>query len=66
MTIFLNRTAVEVESPVTLAELLRQQGIPARGIAVAIDNKVVRKDAWESTTLEEGCNITVIRAVCGG
>lgn len=66
MKIFLNRTAVEVEAPVTLAELLRQQGIPAQGIAVAIDNKVVPRSAWETTVLEEQCSVIVIRAVCGG
>ena len=66
MKIFMNRQAIEVEAPVTLAELLRQQQLPAQGIAVALDNKVVPKTEWESTLLQDQCSVTVIRAVCGG
>lgn len=66
MKLFLNRQEIEVEAPVTLADLLRRQQLPAQGIAVAIDNKVVPKADWEQTLLQDQCSITVIRAVCGG
>ena len=66
MKLFLKRQEIEVEAPVTLADLLRRQQLPAQGIAVAFDNKVVPKADWEQTLLQDRCSITVIRAVCGG
>lgn len=66
MQIFLNRTAIEVAAPLTVADLLRQQKMPEQGIAVAVDNKVVPKTDWEQTLLQDQCSVTVIRAVCGG
>ncbi|MDR1792336.1 MAG: sulfur carrier protein ThiS [Bacteroidales bacterium] len=36
------------------------------GIAVAVNQKVVSKAQWESQQIEEGDEITVIKAVCGG
>lgn len=37
-----------------------------KGLAMAIDNKVISKKDWDSTLLKEGNNITVIKATQGG
>lgn len=37
-----------------------------KGLAMAIDNKVISKKDWDSTPLKEGNNITVIKATQGG
>lgn len=66
MEVFVNRKPVEVEGPMTLAGLLAREGIPAEGVAVAVNNRVVARRDWASTQLEEGAKVTVIRAVCGG
>ncbi len=50
----------------TVARLLNEIQSQTAGIAVAVNNKVVRKVDWESTTLTDGDHITVITAVCGG
>ncbi len=50
----------------TVAGLLNEIQSQTAGVAVAVNNKVVRKVDWESTTLAEGDSITVITAVCGG
>jgi len=66
MEIFINRKPVETGAATTLAEVLRQQGIPTEGVAVAVDNRVVARSEWAAMQLKEGLKITVIRAVCGG
>lgn len=50
----------------TIAGLLNEKQLQTAGLAVAVNNKVVRKTDWESTTLTEGDEVTVITAVCGG
>ena len=50
----------------TVAELVNEMHIHTAGIAVAVNNKVVRKMNWTTTFLSDGDNITVITAVCGG
>ncbi|WP_300799254.1 sulfur carrier protein ThiS [uncultured Alistipes sp.] len=66
MEVFVNRRPVEVGEPMTLAELLVREGIPAEGVAVAVNNRVVPRAEWAATPLGEQMKITVIRAVCGG
>ena len=66
MEVFINRKPVGVEVPTSLAELLAREGIPAEGVAVAVNNRVVPRDEWAATPVAEGMKITVIRAVCGG
>lgn len=66
MKIFINHTPHEVAEGSTLADVLAAQGLDRPGIAVAIGSKVIRKDDRAATTLSEGTEITVIKAVCGG
>ena len=67
MNIFFNNTEIELPGDVaTVAELLRSRGIAATGIAVAVNDRVARKAAWEETPLTEGDRVMVITAVCGG
>ena len=66
MEVFINRKPGGVEVPTSLAELLAREGIPAEGVAVAVNNRVVPRGEWAATPVAEGMKITVIRAVCGG
>ena len=66
MEVFINRKPVGVEVPTSLAELLAREGIPAEGVAVAVNNRVVPRGEWAATPVAGGMEITVIRAVCGG
>lgn len=49
-----------------LPDVLQACEMPQKGIAVAINNKVVRKADWAATAVNDGDSITVIQAVCGG
>ncbi len=66
MEIFINNTPVTTEEGITLDRLIASQGMSAKGIAVAVNNRVIPRAAWATTPLEEGAKLTVIQAVCGG
>lgn len=50
----------------TVAGLSQLMQLPAVGVAVAVNNKVVRKAEWDTFALNDGDSVTVITAVCGG
>ena len=65
MEIQINNTPKETQAT-TLSALIAEAGLPEKGIAAAIDNKMIPKAEWESTPLHEGANIVIIKAACGG
>ncbi len=67
MKLFVNQKEFLSDSDqLTVAGLLKEIQSQTAGVAVAVNNKVVRKVNWESTTLADGDHITIITAVCGG
>ena len=66
MEIQINHKPFEVGAGAPPEEALAKAGVPAEGVAVAVNNRVVARRDWASTQLEEGAKVTVIRAVCGG
>ncbi|MGH8163880.1 MAG: sulfur carrier protein ThiS [Rhodanobacteraceae bacterium] len=55
-----------VRSGTTLAVLLDTMDAPASGIAVAKNDRVVRRIAFASEVVEDGDRIEIIKAVAGG
>jgi sulfur carrier protein len=55
-------------SAATLAELLAQNGIDidGKGIAVALNGHVVRRQAWMETKLSPGDDVEIVRVRQGG
>jgi sulfur carrier protein len=50
----------------TVAELLEQLGVIRNGIAVAKNDRVVRRAEYGSSRIAEGDAIEIIKAVAGG
>ncbi|MBO5445072.1 MAG: sulfur carrier protein ThiS [Muribaculaceae bacterium] len=50
----------------TVAGLIDINRMPSTGIAVALNNRIVRKSDWDDTRLADGDHVTIITAVCGG
>ena len=50
----------------TLAELLAENGIDGKGIAVALNGQVVRRQAWRQTKLSPGDDVEIVRVRQGG
>ena len=53
----------------TVATLLDElEDLPAgrRGVAVAVDAEVVPRGEWDTTTLDDGAQVEILRAIQGG
>lgn len=66
MKITLNQREVELESGATLTTLLTIHDIKAEGIALAVNNRIIKRDEWQSRILSEGDKVTMIQATYGG
>ena len=68
MTIVLNGEPHELDPGTTVGALLDALAVPggARGVAVAVDAEVVPRGEWESTELDDGARVEVLRAIQGG
>ena len=57
----------EVETGASNLSLFSQeQNLPITGSAVAVNNRMIPRSEWDSFALNEGDNILIIKAVCGG
>jgi sulfur carrier protein len=64
--IVINGQPHQVEAEVSLAGAVSLVTAAATGVAAAVNGDVVRRGAWESTTLAAGDQIEVVTAVQGG
>lgn len=65
MKVSINNKETETAAK-SVAGLAEELQLPAKGVAVAIDNKLVARTDWSTTPVEEGDNIVIIKAFCGG
>ncbi|MBR0502947.1 MAG: sulfur carrier protein ThiS [Paludibacteraceae bacterium] len=65
MKIIINSKETETASQ-NLSELATELNLPAKGVAVAINNQMITRAEWPSTSLKENDNIVVVKAACGG
>ena len=65
MKLKVNNQEVETGA-ITLSQFSQEQNLPTTGIAVAVNQRMVPRTKWDSYTLNEGDNIIIIKAVCGG
>ncbi len=65
MKLFVNNKEMQTEAT-RLDALIASLGLPAVGVAAAVDNKLVPRAQWDTFELCEGAHVTVIKAACGG
>jgi sulfur carrier protein len=68
MIVLVNAERLEVDDQTTVAALLQSLGYPDRGIAVAVDQAVLPRSAWETrlSALSAPVQLEVVTAVQGG
>lgn len=66
MKITLNGDPHELRAPVTITGLLAELDIDPRRVAVERNFVVVKRDAYATTTIEDGDQIEVVNFVGGG
>jgi sulfur carrier protein len=68
VTIQLNGEERELPAGTTVLGLLDALEVPGgeRGLAIAVDAEVVPRGEWETTELDDGARVEVLRAIQGG
>ena len=67
MKVRIGNSEIEIKSGTSLIETLEGVGISDQnGVAIAINNIVIPKSGWVAHQLEDGDQITVIKATAGG
>lgn len=66
MTINVNNQQKEIAEGSTVVQVLDRLQMVTNGIAVAVNNTVITKNNWETTTINANDAITVIQATQGG
>ena len=66
MTVVVNGRPRAVEPGSTVADLLTALGLPADGVAVAVDGRVVPRSEHAARALAPDARVEVLRAVGGG
>jgi len=62
----INGETRELPTGTTIAALLEQLGVMRPGIAVAKNDRVIRRAEYESSTIDDGDAVEIIKAVAGG
>ncbi len=67
MIITLNSEIREISEALKLSEFIDELNLPSqKGIAVAINKKVIVKESWASTSFNENDEVFMIKATQGG
>ncbi len=66
MTIRVNGEPTRIPDTQTIADLVRRLEVPEDGVAVALNLEVVPRTLHATTTLREGDQVELVRAVGGG
>lgn len=63
--ISVNNQELTTEAAV-VQQLAVQLDLPEKGVALAINNRVIPRAAWSETPVQENDNVVVIKAAFGG
>ena len=66
MTLIVSGAEREFATAVKISALIEQLALDARGVAVAVNDEVVRRTVWHERELREGDRVEIVRAVQGG
>lgn len=66
MKIKINGESKEVETSISVAELLEDINTPAVGVAVEVNREIIPRSKHGSSKLKEGDRVEIIRMVGGG
>ncbi|MFO7923469.1 MAG: sulfur carrier protein ThiS [Bacteroidales bacterium] len=67
MTIILNnREEKFYKDEMTISELLIEKNFTFKMLVIKVNNKLVRKEAYDTTVITEGDNVSVLHLISGG
>lgn len=65
ITIQINNDEVTTQAQ-SVQQLVAELALPDRGVALAVNNRVIMRAAWPDTPIAQGDKITIIKAAFGG
>lgn len=66
ITVKVNDTNRTFLKETTIDRMIETLQIQSNGIAIAINNSIIKKSDWENHTLSENDNVLIIRSTQGG
>lgn len=66
MNILLNGETRTLAAPISLIELLREEGLGERRVAVEVNGEIVPRGRHAETTVAEGDKVEIVHALGGG
>lgn len=66
MTVYINDKATELDKELNLSDLLIRLDVASSGIALAINDRVIPKQEWESKYVSHQDKVIIIKATQGG
>lgn len=66
MKVKVNNKEMEFDPSTTLRQLATQLELPNKGIAIAVNNKMISRSEWENYFVQANDAIIIIKAACGG
>lgn len=66
MKVKVNNKDLELNGQNSLLQIAQTLELPDKGVAVAVNNRIVRREDWATYTVQENDQIIVIKAACGG
>ncbi len=66
LLIQINGEALEVKENISLPELIASLKLKPEQVAIELNEEVIRRAQWESTTLEEADKVEIVHFVGGG
>lgn len=66
MKLTVNSKETEVKDGCTVTELATRLTLPEKGVAIAVNNKMIPRTEWAERVLQANDSLVVIKAACGG
>jgi|TARA_B100001029_G_scaffold154388_1_gene138579 sulfur carrier protein len=55
-----------INTPITVNELVKLLNLESQNIAVAVNEQVIRRSEWKTTKIKNNDSVDIVRAVGGG
>lgn len=66
MKIKVNNKEMDFDTAITIHQLARQLELPDKGVAIAVNNKMITRAEWDTFSVQENDAVVIIKAACGG
>lgn len=66
MKVLVNNKETELTQGNLISDLAAQLQLPPQGVAIAVNNRMIPRNEWDTHTLSSNDSLVIIKAACGG